>query len=69
MGGGAALLTLCFGVPQDLEDFTIDGVLSQGPHDIPTLAVADLSVANPVEEQEGLLELCRANRRVMKDQH
>ena len=51
-------LTVRLGVPQDLEDLCVDRVLPQCPHDVPTLAVADLPIARPVKQQEGLLELC-----------
>ena len=51
-------LTLSFGVAQDLEHFGVDRVLTQGPHDVSTLTVADLAITRSVKQQEGLLELC-----------
>uniref|UniRef100_A0A480FX35 Myosin light polypeptide 6 n=1 Tax=Sus scrofa TaxID=9823 RepID=A0A480FX35_PIG len=50
------LITL--GVPQDLEHLGVGGVLAQGPHHVPTLAVQDLAIPCSVKQLEGLLELC-----------
>lgn len=55
-------LTFWLGVAQDLEDLSVDGVLAEGPHDVTTLAVADLPIARPVKQQEGLLELWQTGR-------
>ncbi|KAL0594240.1 hypothetical protein AAY473_036640 [Plecturocebus cupreus] len=50
------LITL--GVPLDLEHLGIGGVLAQGPHHVPTLAVQDFAITCSVGQLEGLLELC-----------
>lgn len=58
----SSALTLSLGVAQDFEHLSVDRVLSQGPHDIPTLAEADLPISCPVEQQECLLKLCRIHK-------
>lgn len=51
------LLTVTLRVPQDLEHLSIGGVLAQGPHHVPTLAVQDLAITYSVKQLKGLLEL------------
>lgn len=53
-------LTLRFGVAQDFGHISIDGVLSQGTHDLPTLAVADLPISYLVKQQERILKLYKS---------
>lgn len=55
-------LTLRFGVAQHFKHLSVDRVLSQGPHHVATLAVADLPISCPVEQQERLLKLCGTHR-------
>jgi hypothetical protein len=50
------MLTITLGVPEDLEHLSIGGVLAQGSHHIPTLAVQDLAITCSVKQLEGLLE-------------
>lgn len=58
----SSALTLSLGVTKDFEHLSVDRVLSQGTHDIPTLAEADLPISCPVEQQECLLKLCRIHK-------
>lgn len=51
------MLTITLGVPQDLQHLSVGGVLAQGPHHVPTLAVEDLAIAGTVKQLERLLEL------------
>ena len=51
------ILTITLGVPQDFEHLGVGGVLAQGPHHVPTLAVQDLAIPCSVKQLEGLLEL------------
>jgi hypothetical protein len=49
-------LTFRLGLPQDTQHLSIGGVLAQGSHHIPTLAVQDLAITCSVKQLEGLLE-------------
>ncbi len=51
-------LTFITGVAQDFEDLSIDRVLPQSTHHIPTLIVHDLPISCSVKQEEGLLKLC-----------
>lgn len=55
-------LTITLGVPQNFHDLCIGGILTQGPHYIPTLAVEDLAISCSVKELESFLELCRESQ-------
>lgn len=55
-------LTFRFGVAEDFGHISVDGVLSQGTHDLPTLAVADLPISHLVKQQERLLKLYKMKR-------
>jgi len=46
------------GVSQDFDDLSIDRVLAQSTHHIPTLIVHDLPISRSVKQEEGLLKLC-----------
>lgn len=61
------LLTFRFGVAQDFGHISIDGVLSQGTHDLSTLAVDDLPISNLVKQQERFLKLYKIKTRWIID--